>query len=120
MIGALIPAVLDSHDGCPGRVVKLEIGGVDCYLSVAWGGDECPAHIGMVISGGKNKNPLLEVVLGHAVRLLATGGIDMDGLVREWRGTNFEPAGVCPQLACIVSSPLDAAARWFETRAAVK
>jgi len=104
---------LGANDGVPGRTAKLVIGGVDVYLTVAWRGER-PVHIGMVISGGKNKNPLIEVAIGHALRLLQCGKLDVAGLCREWRGTHFEPAGPCPQLEAIVSSPLDAAARWIE------
>lgn len=106
---------LEQHDGLPSVTQKLEIGGVDCYLTVAWG-SAAPVFWQMVISGGKNKNPLIEIALGHALRLLETGGSDLRGIVREWSGTRFEPAGVCPQLGGIVTSPLDAAARWLARR----
>jgi hypothetical protein len=104
-------------DGIPGRTVKLTIDGVDCYLMTAWdgrpgdGGD--PVYFAMVVSGGRNKNPLLEVVFDHARALLA-GGTPVRGLIAAWRGTQFEPRGVCPQLGAIVSSPLDAVARYLE------
>lgn len=107
-------AALEEHDGVASTTQKLEIGGVDCYLSVAWAGGRV-VHLGLVISGGRNKNPLLEVVFAHALALIDEGR-ELADVLSAWRGTRFEPAGVCPQLGGIVGSPLDAVARWFDGR----
>lgn len=105
-------------DGLGGQTQKFTIDSRDCYFTVTWGPDGRPAYLGMVVAGGPNRNPLLEVVFGMAVRMLAAGCADLPYLIRAWRGTHFEPSGVCPQLECIVSSPLDAVARYLERFAA--
>ena len=100
-------------DGLPGRTQKFTIAGVDSYFTFAVD-DGRPAFFGMVVAGGPNRNPLLEVVFTLAMRMLDARCADLPYLIRTWRGTHFEPSGVCPQLECIVSSPLDAAARYLE------
>lgn len=49
MTPATADAALTSNDGLPGENVKLEIGGVDCYFTIAFDGGK-PVYLAMVIS----------------------------------------------------------------------
>ena len=68
---------------------------------------------GFTTNGEDAIRALLEVTCRLAREYLEKGGALEEVLV-GWRGTRFEPSGYCPQLSTLVSSPLDAAARWIE------
>lgn len=63
---------------------------------------------------------MLEVVCSHAVELLQSGERTLEDLVCRWKGTQFEPSGICDELKTEtntigrVTSPLDAFAKVIE------
>jgi hypothetical protein len=120
--------------GAVGRTAKLTIGAHDLYAQMAFAGDR-PIYITITISRGANvegyADPVadelatqivddaraqLEVICRQASTLLQLGAWGLGDLTAAWRGTKFEPSGVCPQVAGIVSSPLDAVARYLAAR----
>ena len=122
--------------GAPGVTAKLTIGGTDCYATVGYAGAR-PIHIDLTLGHGAGQrgyadpvaNDLatqalddaraaLEVCCRQASTLLQLGAWGLPDLTAAWRGTKFEPSGVCPQVAGLASSPLDAVARWIERRTA--
>lgn len=103
----------------PGQTYKLDIGESSVYLTVACISGR-PVYVDIVLGHGINQynideqKSMLEVICHQATELLATGTWTMAELVESWRGVmNCKPSGVCPQLKGLVSSPLDAAARWM-------
>ena len=72
---------------------------------------------GFTTNGEDAIRALLEVVCKTTREYLEKGGA-MEDVLTIWRGTRFEPSGYCPQLEGLVSSPLDAAARWIEKQGA--
>ena len=70
-----------------------------------------------------NVRALLEMVCEKTRLLVRDGQWGLDTLLRDWRGRQFEPRGVCKQLQELtpdenpqVTSPLDALARIIEIR----
>lgn len=61
---------------------------------------------------------MIEVICRQATALLQADIWSIDDLIEQWRRTQFEPAGVCPQVQGVVSSPLDAVARYLQQRGA--
>jgi hypothetical protein len=53
--------------------------------------------------------------LGHMAAIALQHGTGIEEVVDAWKNTRFEPAGLCPGIG-MVSSPLDAMARWLEQR----
>jgi hypothetical protein len=117
--------------GALGRTAKLTIGGVDCYVTVGYAGPR-PIHVDLTLGHGAglhsyadpvanelatlaldDARAALEVGCRQASALLQCGAWELADLIDAWRGTRFSPAGVCPQVQGVVSSPLDAAARWL-------
>lgn len=131
-------AALEANDGVPGRTVKLEIGLGDCYFSAAVqegrlvhvalslsriGGDAADvliSHQTAVLEASKQDvaRALIERVCRDASELLQRQAWTAADLIAAWRGTRFDPEGVCPQVQAVVASPLDAAARWVEMKVA--
>ena len=122
--------------GAEGRTVKLVIGGHDLYVKIGCVQDR-PIYIDVTISRGGDQagyaDPVadelatqivddaraqLEVICRQASALLQLGAWGLDDLTQAWRGTKFEPSGICPQVQGIVSSPLDAVARYLGLRLA--
>jgi len=120
--------------GAEGRTAKLAIGAHDLYAKMAFLGDR-PIYINITISRGAHAegyaDPVadelatqivddaraqLEVICRQASTLMQLGAWGLADLTAAWRGTKFEPSGVCPQVAGIVSSPLDAVARYLGAR----
>lgn len=126
---------LEFHEGISGATVKLEIGTGCCYLK--YGEDDgklCWVDLTLSSKGdchdalesGKaanvsatkldNNKSLVEVACRQATVLLQCGQWGVRELVSAWRGTHFDPFGVCPQVMGNVSSPFDAAARYFDSK----
>ena len=122
--------------GAEGRTVKLVIGGHDLYAKLAFAADR-PIYVELTISRGAAnghgqtaaENELetrmvddaraqLGVICRQASTLLQLGAWGLDDLTQAWRGTKFEPSGLCPQVQGIASSPLDAVARYLDLRLA--
>jgi hypothetical protein len=120
--------------GAEGRTVKMTIGDHDIYAKVGFVADR-PVYIDITIGHGREGNgytsPLanelatqlvddaraqLEVICRQASTLLQIGAWDLGDITAAWRGTKFEPSGVCPQVQGLVSSPLDAIARYLGAR----
>ena len=132
---ARVKAALMDSAGLPGTNVKLEIGAGDCYLTMAIMGGRL-VHVNLTVSrvGGPENvmgtpqvavleaskldvtKALVEIVCREANQLLQRGAWDAASLVAAWRGTRFDPEGMCPQVQGLVSSPLDAVARWIEAK----
>lgn len=130
---ARVQAALRDNVGLPGLNVKLEIGPGDCYLTTAVMAGRL-VHVNLTVSrvgGGESflgthqlavleaskldvTKALVEVVCREANQLLQRGAWGVENLIASWRGTRFDPNGMCPQVRGIVASPLDAAARWLE------
>jgi hypothetical protein len=131
-----VKAALLASEGLPGWNVKLEIGSGDCYLTAAIMGGRL-VHVNLTVSrvGGPElimrthqvavleaskldvTKALVEIACRTVNQLLQRGAWDVEDLIAAWRGTRFDPEGVCPQVRGIVSSPLDAAAKWLELKA---
>jgi hypothetical protein len=119
----------------PGRVIKLKVGEHDIYAKIAYSEGRpvyvdislafadrrrptCVAETEAITAGVTNARAQLEVICRQASALLQANVWSQDDLVRAWRATQFDPAGLCPQVEGIVSSPLDAVARYLEKRGA--
>jgi len=63
-----------------------------------------------------NVRAALELVVMHAKELVDSGVWTLDDMFSRWRATHLEPSGICPQVEGIVTSPLDAAARFLEKK----
>ncbi len=112
---------------------KLSIGGRDCYFRISWH-EGRPVAVDLTIGTGadnngndlrtnelasaamKNARASIELICRHASALLQTDVWTLDDLISAWRGTAFDPDGICPELQGLVSSPLDAAARLCDKR----
>jgi hypothetical protein len=99
---------------------KLDVSGVDVYLvlssrvgrpHVEVRVDHCPRG-----NAEEAERGYLAVACDMANALLLSGTWDLAALVDCWRYVSGSPAGACPQLRCMVRSPLDAAARWIQSR----
>jgi hypothetical protein len=132
---AQVQAALEASPGLTGWTAKLEIGAGDCYLTVAVrearivyvtitvsrvGGSPSimGTHQVAVLEASKLDvtKALVEVACREANELLQRQAWGAADLVAAWRGTRFDPEGVCPQVQGIVTSPLDAAAKWIEMK----
>lgn len=131
----IVSASLDSNSGLPGFNVKFDIGMGSCYLKygmkdnkVHWidvviagtGDEDDAAHsaqmVEMTNSKLDNNRSLVEVACREATELLQAERWTIKTLISAWRGTKFDPAGICPQVRGIVTSPFDAVAQYFQER----
>jgi len=112
---------------------KICIGGQDCYFRISWHAGR-PVAVDLTVGTGKDNNgndvltnelaaaamhntrATVELICRHASALLQADVWTIDDLISAWRGTAFDPSGVCMELKEIPSSPLDAAARLCEKR----
>lgn len=106
----------------PSVTQKLEIGAESIYVKIGFkigsGGHE-PWFIDITLGHGcedSNARAMIEVICVQATELIQCDCWSFRSLISAWRGTKFRPDGPCPQLECIVSSPLDAVAQWVEER----
>lgn len=111
-------------DEMPGTTKKLDIGNASIYVKIAHV-EGRPTWIDITIGHGDHANypgiesvrSVLEITCITASTLLTSGQWSIADLIDLWRGVkNCEPYGQCPQLGAIVSSPLDAAARWLQKK----
>jgi hypothetical protein len=117
---------------------KLTIGDHDVYAHIGWHRGR-PCWVDLTITHNSTRegscqsseaNDLatrmiddaraaMEVICRQASALLQADVWTIDNLIGAWRGTKFQPCGVCDQVKGIVSSPLDAVARLLEVRGLV-
>lgn len=118
-----------------GFTAKLSIAAHDVYAKVGYCGGR-PVYIDITLGHStarerlhedrasnelatqavSNARAMLEVICRQATELLKANVWTLDDLIAAWRGSQFEPAGACPQVEGIASSPLDAMARYLERR----
>ncbi len=112
--------------GLGGVTIKFEILGEEeysFYLHVAIH-EGRPDFIALTLSGLHDHNIRagMEVICRMATRALRRGAYTLEELCSLWLGYQFEPQGICPQLAnygyegLMVKSPLDAAAKIMKAR----
>ena len=95
---------------------KLEIGGVDLYVHAGWSRDGVLRYLDIRLGMGTDANvrAALELVVVHAKALIEANVWTLEDMYKAWRATHLDPSGVCPQVEGIVTSPLDATARFLE------
>lgn len=114
---------------------KLTIGGHDMYLKIGWH-DSRPVMVDVTLTHNtrmercykdelqnelatnlvSNTKASLEIMCRQASALLQANVWTLDDMIAAWRGTQFEPSGVCPQAQMVAKSPLDAIARLCEIK----
>jgi len=108
-------------DVIEGAVNKLTIVDSDLYVRTGWLEGKI-VYIDMSLSHGqedKDKDVFymsrswVESSCRQASRLLQQG-VSVEEIISSWMGVEGYPKGVCYQLACIVKSPLHAAAVLLE------
>ena len=116
---------------------KITIDGHDLYVKIGWH-QRRPVMVDVTLTHNTNMernhkdeeaNELatrlvsntkasLEIMCRQASALLQANIWTLDDMITAWRGTKFEPSGLCPQAQMIAQSPLDAIARLCEIKKA--
>jgi hypothetical protein len=123
--------------GVMGFTAKLTIGAHDLYvilgsaegrpviINITLGRSaECdmrfdnPTANELATQAANDTRAMIEVCCQQATALLQADVWSVDDLIAQWRGTKFDPSGACPQVQGVVSSPLDAVARYLQQREA--
>ena len=112
------PLVLDPAREWPARTKRFHLGELTLYGTL-W--EDAGRPVGLALTanrlGSLERGTLATV--GRLVTLALAGGVPCADVVRELRGTVFEPAGVSGDPAApMVSSVLDWVGRWMEARCA--
>jgi hypothetical protein len=112
------PLVLDPSREWPAHTKRFHLGDLTLYGTL-W--EDAGRPVGLALTA--NRLGSLErgtlATLGRVVTLALAGGVPCDAVVRELKGTVFEPAGVTgDRSAPMVSSVLDWVGRWMEGQCA--
>ena len=101
----------------PSLTARIKIGDARLYLVLVLDGNGNIAEL--VLPVAQCVGAELELICKLA-NLALKHGAGIDAVMGLFRGTRFEPAGACPTVEGIVSSPADAVAKVIERWQAVK
>jgi ribonucleoside-diphosphate reductase alpha chain len=112
------PLVLDPTREWPAHTKRFHLGDLTLYGTV-WEDAGRPVGLALMANGMGSQERGTLATVGRLVTLALQNGVPCEAIVRELKGTAFEPSGITgDKQAPMVSSVLDWVARWMEGRCA--